>query len=241
MLQISVGAIDYLIDPLADLDLSPLGAVFANPKITKIFHDGEFDVSILGRELGFRFRNLFDTRIAAAALGMQSPGLASVVEHYFGVTIDKSEQRSDWSRRPLTTSQVEYARLDTRYLQALKARMTADLEAKDRLMVVTGECQRLEALEVPAREFNPDDYAKIKGARRMTSAEQSVLRELFVLRDRLAAERDVPSFKVLGNSILMTLAQRKPQAVQLARSQAGVSLPTTARWRSRRRNARPTP
>nr|MBC8451553.1 HRDC domain-containing protein [Planctomycetota bacterium] len=136
-----------------------------------------------------------------------------VIEHYFGVTIDKSEQRSDWSRRPLSRSQVEYARLDTRYLQALKACMLADLDTKDRLMVVTGECERLEGLEVPAREFNPEDYAKIKGARRLNAAEQSVLRELFVLRDRLAAERDVPSFKVLGNSILLTLAERKPTSL----------------------------
>lgn len=213
LLQVSVGAVDYLIDPLAGFDLAPLGAVFADPKICKIFHDGEFDVTILGRELGFRFHNLFDTRIAAAALGMQAPGLASVLDHYFGLAIDKSEQRSDWSRRPLKTSQIEYARLDTRYLHALKLRMTADLEAKQRMMVVEGECKRLEGLEVPAREFNPDAYTRIKGARRLSSTEQGVLRELFILRDRIAQERDVPSFKVLGNPVLLNLAQRQPASL----------------------------
>jgi ribonuclease D len=213
LLQISVHGIDYLVDPLAELDLAPLGEIFANPGITKIFHDGEFDVSILGREFGFRFRNLFDTRIAAAALGMEAPGLASVLNHYFGLEIDKSEQRSDWSRRPLKQSQVEYARLDTRYLHALKGRMQSDLEAKDRSMVLAGECTRLEALEVQPREFNPDDFVRIKGARRLSATDQSVLRELFVLRDRIARERDVPPFKVLGNPVLLALVERTPSSL----------------------------
>ena len=155
LIQISVGATDYLVDPFAELDLAPLGDVFANPAITKIFHDGEFDLTILNREFDMTFANLFDTRIAAAAIGMASPGLASVLNHYFGLEVDKSEQRSDWSRRPLSASQVAYARLDTRYLQALKERMLADLIAKDRLQVLTGECERLEGLRAPVREFNP--------------------------------------------------------------------------------------
>jgi len=213
LLQLSVRGIDYLVDPFANLDFAPLAKVFADPTVTKIFHDGEFDVSILGREYGMRFVNLFDTRIAAAALGMQAPGLASVLNHYFGLELDKSEQRSDWSRRPLKQSQINYARLDTRYLHALKARMQADLAAKDRAMVVEGECTRLEALQVAPREFNPDDYARIKGARSLTPVQQSVLRELFILRNRVAEERDVPPFKVLGNPVLLTLSERQPLTV----------------------------
>lgn len=214
LIQISVGGIDYLVDPFADMDLAPLGEIFANPAITKIFHDGEFDLTILNREFDMVFANLFDTRVAAAALGMSSPGLAAVLNHYFGVEVDKSEQRSDWSRRPLTRSQINYARLDTRYLHALKERMHAELVERDRLMVLTGECERLEELRATERQFNPEDFLRIKGARRLNKVEQSVLRELFILRDGLAEKRDVPTFKILGNGVLLSLAQRQPTKLE---------------------------
>ena len=213
LLQLTVGQTDYLVDPLAGLDLSPLGEIFGDESVVKILHDGEFDVLILGRDFNFRFKNIFDTRIAAAALGIDSPGLAAVLDRYFGVQVDKSEQRSDWSRRPLKQSQIEYARLDTRYLMALKQRMEADLEESGRRMVLDGECERLEELEPPVREFDPDGYAKIKGGNRLSPAEKGVLRELFILRNSVAEERDVPPFKVLGNHVLMDLAVRMPSTM----------------------------
>ena len=213
LLQLTIGQTDYLVDPLADLDLSPLGKVFEDEAVVKIFHDGEFDVLILGRDFGFHFRNIFDTRIAAAALGIDSPGLAAVLDRYFGVEVDKSEQRSDWSRRPLKQSQIDYARLDTRYLMALKERMTADLEEAGRRMILDGECERLEDLEPVAREFDPDGYAKIKGVTKLSAAEKGVLKELFILRDTVAEERDVPPFKVMGNHVLMELATRMPSTM----------------------------
>ena len=186
--------------------------MLADPAVIKILHDGEFDVTILAREYGFRLRNLFDTRVAAAALGFASPGLAAVLERYFGLALDKSEQRSDWSRRPLTDAQVAYARLDTRYLVPLMHAMERDLAAKDRAAVHAGECQRLADMEVEERDFDPEAYLRVKGARRLSGQEARVLRELFGLRDRLARERDVPPFKVIGNDTLLTLAQRQPSS-----------------------------
>lgn len=214
LIQVTAGDRDFLLDPFKDLDLDGLAAVFADPGVTKIFHDGEFDVTILGREYGWSFKNLFDTRVAAAALGFASPGLAAVLERYFGLQLDKSEQRSDWSRRPLSDSQIAYARLDTRYLEPLMGHMRADLEEQGRTAVVDGECRRLSDMEVVHREFDPEAYAKIKGARRLDPKESQVLRELFILRDRLAAERDVPPFKVLGNEALLTLATRMPDQIE---------------------------
>ena len=102
LIQVTVEDRDYLVDPLSDIDVSGLGEVFADPKRTKVFHDGEYDVLILKRDFGFDFAGLFDTRIAAAALGQASPGLASVLANRFGVELDKSMQRSNWSRRPLS-------------------------------------------------------------------------------------------------------------------------------------------
>ena len=89
--------------------MTPLGKVLADERKTKVFHDGEYDILILKRSFGFRFAGLFDTRVAAAALGASNPGLASVLGEYFGIQVDKSMQRSNWSARPLSEQQVRYA------------------------------------------------------------------------------------------------------------------------------------
>jgi len=214
LVQITAGGRDWLVDPLQGLDIRPLGEVLADPKRTKVFHDGEYDVLILKRQFGFGFANLFDTRVAAAALGMEAPGLAAVVGARYGYELDKSQQRSDWSRRPLTPRQVTYAQLDTHYLVPLMHAFISDLEEKGRMPIVRGECERLEGLEPPERSFHPDEFVRIKGARRLSLSEMSVLRELFVLREQHARERDLPPFKVLPPQALLGLAQLQPTSLR---------------------------
>ena len=214
LVQISAGRRDWLVDPLQGLDIRPLGVVLSDPSKTKVFHDGEYDILILKREFGFRFANLFDTRIAAAALGMEAPGLASVVGERFGFELDKSQQRSDWSRRPLSSEQVAYAQLDTHYLVHLMHEFTGELEGRGRMPILRGECSRLEALEPPERIFHADEFLRLKGARRLSLVEMRVLRELFVLREQHARERDLPPFKVLGPQTLVALAQAQPTSLR---------------------------
>ena len=223
LLQVTAGDRDWLIDPLADVDLEPLGEVLADPRREKIFHDGEYDVLILRREYGFRFRNLFDTRIAAAALGSESPGLASVLNHYFGLELDKSQQRSDWSRRPLSPQQVAYARLDTHYLIPLAERMRESLDERGRLMIVEGECARLEEMEPPDRGFHPDEFVRLKGARGLRPKSLRALRELYAWRDGQARERDVPPFKVLAHGALVAVARTLPRNLRELERVEGLS------------------
>jgi ribonuclease D len=212
-----------VVDPLAGFDVSGLGEVLADPRRTKVFHDGEYDVLILKRDYAFEFAGLFDTRVAAAALGEVNPGLASVLRKHFDVELDKSLQRSDWSRRPLEPGQIAYARLDTRYLIPLMDIFQAELERLDRTMVVDGECRRLEALEPAVREFNPDEFVKIKGVRDLAPLEQRCLRELFVLRDRLASQRDRPAFKIMSNQLLLELARTMPRTLRALSNASGFS------------------
>jgi ribonuclease D len=211
LVQITVEERDYLLDPLAGFDISAFGRVLADPRREKIFHDGEYDILILKRNYGFAFAGLFDTRVAAAALGDPNPGLASVLKTRFGLELDKSLQRSNWSARPLSREQIEYARLDTRFLIPLARWQKQELERLGRACVVDGECRRLEQI-VPAESvFNPDEYLRLNGARTLSLSEQRALRELFVLRNRLAEESDLPPFKVLGNQTLVDLARSQPR------------------------------
>ena len=210
LIQVTVEDRDYLLDPLAGFDIAPLGEILADPKKEKIFHDGEYDVLIMKRSFGFRFDNLFDTRVAAAALGDTQPGLASVLRSRFGVELDKSMQRSDWSSRPLSPKQIAYARLDTRFLIPLARAQKQELDSTRRRRIVDGECRRLEQLVPADNAFEPDEFLRIQGARQLEPQAQQALRELFVLRDRLARESDLPPFKVIHNDVLMQLAARAP-------------------------------
>jgi len=230
LIQITARDRDFLVDPLAGIDLGGLNRVFADDGTTKIFHDGEYDILILKRDHRFRFANLFDTRIAASALGATNPGLASVLEDQFGVVLDKSMQRSNWGSRPLTERQIKYARLDTHYLPRLKAEQEIELERRGRMMIVDGECQRLEELEPTKSGFNPDEWVRLRGARSLPPPSRQALRELCILRDRLAAEEDQPPFRVINNAALMGVALTRPRSIQELGEIRGIS------WRQVRKS-----
>lgn len=215
LVQVTAGEQDWIVDPLADLDLAPMGPMLADPERVKVFHDAEFDILLLGRSHGFRLAGLFDTRVAAAVLGSTNPGLANVLEARFGVTLDKSMQRSDWSKRPLSDKQLDYARMDTRLLPRLFEELLAECTERGRLEIVESECRRLEALE-PAdeAEVHPDAFVKIKGARELDPIGRAVLRELFLMRDEAARAADRPPFRILGNATLIELARRRPRSTR---------------------------
>jgi ribonuclease D len=223
LMQITAGAHDWLVDPLAGLDLSPLGAILADPRRIKVFHDGEYDVLILKRAWGFDFGGLFDTRVAASALGEANPGLASVLKAHFDLDLDKSMQRSDWSARPLTQKQIRYAQFDTHYLVDLMHRQKEALARAGREAVVDGECRRLEQLVPPDNEFSADEFVRIKGVRALSKQGRQTLRELYALRDRLAAASDLPAFKVLSNQALMAMAERPPASLRELAALPGIS------------------
>ncbi|MFT5051123.1 MAG: ribonuclease D [Chlamydiales bacterium] len=219
LVQVTVEDRDYVVDPLAGFDLAPMREVLADPNKIKVFHDGEYDVLILKRDHDLDFAGLFDTRVAAATLGTDSPGLASVLGERFDVEIDKSMQRSDWAKRPLTEKQIRYARLDTHYLLPLMRELRPELEECGRAMIVETECRRLEALTPNLPQFRPDDFVKIKGVRRLPQSDWQVIRELYALREDLASRSDVPPFRIMRNPIMLDLAHAQPDTLdQLART-----------------------
>jgi len=210
LVQITASQRDWLVDPLADLDLSPLGEMLADPERVKVLHDAEFDILLLGGLHEFRLAGLFDTRVAAAVLGSANPGLANVLSARFDVQLDKSMQRSDWSKRPLSEKQIDYARLDTHYLPDLYEMLYAECVERDRLMIVESECRRLEQLRPVPTDVQPDDFVRVKGARDLNPVQRAVFKELFVLRDNLAQKSDKPTFRVISNQALLDVARRRP-------------------------------
>jgi len=212
LIQISAKGKDWLVDPLAGFSIDKIGELLADPSKCKLFHDGEYDILLFQRQYGFTMENLYDTRAAEAALGSEAPGLGTVLSERFGIELDKSLQRSDWGKRPLTDKQVAYARLDTRFLSELRSAQVPELERRGLLPVLEGECRRLEAIRTTWPKFNPDGWGKLKGARALSPRERRAARELFILRDGIARERDQACFRVLNNQAVIELARAQPES-----------------------------
>ncbi len=214
LVQIGTRKQIYLIDPLAlggPAELSPLAPVFASPEIRKIFHAAEYDIFVLKRDCSFVFANLFDTMISAQLLGYPSVGLSRIAARHFDVNLPKDEQRSDWSRRPLTQQQLSYAAADVLYLLPLAERLWRELKEAKRHRWAEEEFEALCRRRWPDREFDELGYLRIKGARKLDPKALSVLRALYLVRDRRAREMDRPPFKVLGNRTLIEIAERRPK------------------------------
>lgn len=208
LVQISAGETDFLLDSLALDDLTPLNQVFQNPEIRKVVHAGENDIPFF-RGRGVTFVTLFDTHLAARLLDLESKSLAGLVEIFFSVTLSKDQQRADWRIRPLPEEQVAYARDDTAYLNELADIL--EVRLRDQGLEVEAEqaFATLERFEVRRKDWDPDGWAKIKGAKELTGPQRSALAELFGWRERLASKEDLALFRVVGNGLLLALARKK--------------------------------
>lgn len=210
LVQIATRKKCWLVDPLEiegpDM-LEALAPIFSSPKVRVLFHAAEYDIYVLKRDCGFEFTNLFDTMVCAQLLGYPSIGLAALVERHFGVVLPKDEQRSDWSRRPLSEKQISYAASDVLYLIKLAEKLEKELERAGRLDWAVDEFETLCGRRWPDREFDKLGYLKIKGARGLDKVELGILRELYLLRDKRAREIDRPPFKVLGNRTLLEISR----------------------------------
>jgi ribonuclease D len=209
LIQFSIPGADYLVDPVA-VDASRLGDLFEDARHEKVFHAAQYDIFSLKRDYDFTFHNLFDTMIAARVLGWKRYGLGPILEDRFDVRLNKHMQRYNWGIRPLPKEAREYARLDTHFLLPLRDVQIAELQARKRLEEARLAFERQTQIEPTPKVFTPGDFWRVRGARDLLPVEQSVLRELFILRDRYARKLNRPPFKVMNDTTLIRLAQAHP-------------------------------
>ena len=117
LIQVAYDDDAAIIDPLADIDLSPFFTVLQNPDIVKVFHAGRQDIEIFYNLSGQIPQNVFDTQIAAMVCGFtENIGYGNLVHEITHVELDKSCRLTDWSKRPLEEDQLQYAAGDVTYL-----------------------------------------------------------------------------------------------------------------------------
>ncbi|HEY3066790.1 MAG TPA: HRDC domain-containing protein [Methylomirabilota bacterium] len=220
----------WLVDPLALPDLAPLAPVFADAGVLIIVHAGDNDLVQLKRRYRFSFAGLFDTSIAARFLGVPALGLDVLLTRYVGVELPPSRQKDDWSARPLSPAQEQYAVADVRHLFELKDKLVAELGRAGRLAWVEEECAALAAQPVQERAPDPDAFAGLKGARELSPRGLAALRGLYELRETLALRADRPPFKILGNETLVRLAGELPSDREALARIPGCTPRVIERW-----------
>jgi len=218
-----------LIDAVALDDLTPLAELLAEPEVLKVVHAGSEDMVVFHHRLRALPRPLFDTQIAAAMAGWgYGLGYAGLVEAQFGVFLPKSEQRTNWLRRPLSSNQIRYAARDTAYLPAVYQQLRQRLDANDRVPWVLEDSARL--LEIDRHLPAPEDaWRKVRGGSRLSDDGRGALEALAAWRERQARQRDLPRGFVLPDAALLQLASRAPS--DPATLEAISELPDAARRR----------
>ena len=229
LVQIVVGERIEILDPLAELDPSPLAAVLADPAIEVVLHAGRQDVAILRRSWGTELTNVFDTQIAAgfAGYGAQS-GYDSLVRSLLGVTAKGAEGFSRWDRRPLTQDQIEYARADVEHLLPMTDALQARLRESGRLEWAREECR---ALERASDERTPEEsFARLPRVRRLSKRQRSAALALVAWRQELAQEIDRPPTSILPDHVLVEVARRQPDSRRAFEEVRGMPGQTLQRW-----------
>ena len=221
LIQISTATHDYLIDGLANLDLSELGKIFADENTEIIFHAAEYDIMCLRRDFGFSFNHLFDTMQAARILGFEKLGLSNLLEELFSIDQGKSFQKANWGKRPLPAGMLDYARMDTHFLAQLRDYLHRELVNKNLLALAAEDFRRL--CKVEANHKDSPLYTQVSGYHKLEPQQLRVLDELCIYRDKQAQAINRPLFKVIGNAALYAIAQVCPQSLRELQAIDGIS------------------
>jgi ribonuclease D len=211
LIQVSTPYQDFILDPLAPFELDEFSKILADPGVEKIFHAAEYDLILMKRQYGWELNNLFDTMWAARILGYKRYGLASLLEQFFDVHLNKRYQKSNWCKRPLTAAQLSYACYDTHFLFQLRDRLAVEIVEKGCSDEAAETFTEHTTVMLSDNGFDPDSFWSINGVHDLARQKQAVLKALNIYRDQEARRRDQPLFKVFSDRTLFEIAKTLPE------------------------------
>jgi ribonuclease D len=204
LLQLAFNNRYALIDPLAIEDMSSLIKVLDDCEIW--FHGADYDLTMLRRTYQWSPKKICDTQIAARLVGYRQFGLAALIEAVFQKTLSKASQKADWSRRPLPQNMLHYAVDDVRYLLPLADHLMRQVHDAGREKWFRQSCRALQD-GVGARSLEKrEDPWRVQGAGRLQPRGLALVRAFWEWREGVAAERDVPCFRVMSNKQILAYA-----------------------------------
>jgi len=230
LLQIATPEWVACIDPIALPKLDELFDAIYNPAIVKVFHSCRQDLEIFYQLTGKLPEPVFDTQVAAPLLGFQdNPGYAMLVSSLLNINLSKAHTRADWSKRPLSPAQIEYAADDVIYLcqvYQLILQKLAELGRSDWLK------QDFAELSNPALyEVQPENaWLKIRGKNKLTGKQLSIVQTLAEWRERAAQSEDRPKSWLLRDELLFDLAKLQPETQEELAEVRGISERAVSRY-----------
>lgn len=213
LLQMGIEHEIAIVDPFKIRNLAALADVLVDPHIVKIFHACSQDVEILYHETGVVPSPIFDTQIAAAVLGKtQQASYSSLVSQYCDVNLPKKDSFTDWSRRPLTESQILYAADDVKYLPQIYYEMLAQLKKKNRLSWLDetfADLSKKEKYEIDPRAR----YKKLKRVNQLNARQQAAAREFAAWRELQAQRLNIPRKWVVSDEQIVEACRREARTL----------------------------
>ena len=212
---VQLASLDYcvLVDPLAIEDLDSLWSFLSARSRVKVLHAARQDLEVLAVRAphAIPLTPIFDTQIAAALLGQSAQiGYGALVSLRLGVSLAKGHTRTDWSRRPLSEDQLEYAADDVRYLARLYVDLRAALENAGKLDWLRQEVVELEQIDT----FETDPryaWRRLRGLDRLRPEQRATAKLLASWREELAVRHDKPRGWILADEALREISERMPK------------------------------
>jgi ribonuclease D len=195
---------EFLVDPLAGADLSPLFRAMADK--TLVMHGSDYDLRRMAQDFSFRPMAIFDTMLAARLAGHKAVGFDALAGRYAGVELDHGAQKADWSQRPLSPRLIRYAIGDVHWLPIVAREIRVELATLGRAEWHRQQCAQLILLSEQATGEKEDPW-RIRGSARFERRPLAVLRELWHWREKEAEGWDRPVFMVLHNDRMLDLAE----------------------------------
>jgi len=205
LVQLGIGEHQYCIDVLAIEDLSLLTDLFENEQVLKLFHAARQDLEVIYQTLGVLPRPIFDTQLANAFLGSDMQiGYGALVLERLEVELPKTQSRTNWTRRPLSAEQIEYAGDDVAYLEMLYTQALNDLKATDKLAWYETELESYYQLDKYL--IDPTQaHTRLSGGG-LRIRHQYILKDLAEWREQTAIKKNIPRTWVLRDDKLFELA-----------------------------------
>ncbi|MEO0730843.1 MAG: ribonuclease D, partial [Pseudomonadota bacterium] len=201
---------EYIVDPLApDIDLAPFFKLMANANVIKVFHAARQDVEIIWHLADLIPAPMFDTQLAAMVCGFgESVSYVNLVRHVTGVSLDKGARFTDWSKRPLSAKQLDYAMADVTHLREVYVHLRDEISAAGRESWLAEE---MAVLGNPGTyQTQPEDAWRRMKARVKNRRAMAILMELAAWRERLAHDMDKPRGRILKDDTLYDIANQQP-------------------------------